>query len=188
MVIEITTLWLPILAAAVLVFVTSSIIHMFMKYHQNDYSRLPDEDRVMDALRAFNIPPGDYVFPYAGGMEVMKSEAFQQKVAKGPIAFITVLRPGQVFSMGPQLIQWFAFSLLVGIVSAYLAGRMLTSGAEYLQVFRITGTVAFACYSMALMQRSIWFSQNWASTLRSMLDGLVYAVLTAGVFGWLWPS
>ena len=188
MVIPITTLWWPILLAAVLVFVVSSIIHMFMTYHQNDYLKVPDEDRLMDALRPFNLPPGDYVFPHAAGMEAMKSEAYQQKVTKGPIAFVTVLRPGQVFSMGPQLIQWFAFSLLVGIVSAYMAGRMLAPGADYLQVFRVTGTMAFACYSMALMQRSIWFSQNWGSTLRSMFDGVVYAALTAGVFGWLWPA
>ena len=188
MVIPITTLWLPILVAAVFVFVVSSIIHMFLTYHQKDYNKLADEDRVMDALRPFNIPPGDYIFPFAAGMEAMKSEAYQQKVAKGPIAFVTVLRPGQVFNMGPQLTQWFAFSLLVGIVSAYIAGRMLAPGADYLQVFRVTGTMAFACYSMALMQRSIWFSQNWASTLRSMFDGLVYALLTAGAFGLLWPT
>jgi lipoprotein signal peptidase len=186
--ITITALWLPILVAAVLVFVMSSIIHMFLNYHRNDFARLPDEDRVMDALRPFDIPPGDYVFPFAGGMEAMKSEAYQQKVAKGPVAFVTVLRPGAVFSMGSQLTQWFAYCLLVGIVSAYLAGRMLPLGAAYLQVFRVTGTVAFACYSMALMQRSIWWSQNWSATLRSMFDGLMYAVLTAGAFGWLWPN
>ncbi len=187
-VIPITTLWLPILVAAVLVFVMSSIIHMFLNYHQGDFRKVPDEDGLMGALRPFNLEPGDYVFPHAAGMEAMKSEAYQQKVAKGPIAFVTVLRPGQVFSMGPQLTQWFAFSLLVGIVSAYLAGRMLAPGADYLQVFRITGTVAFACYSMALMQRSIWWGQNWSATLKGMFDGLIYAVLTAGAFGWLWPS
>ena len=161
MVIPITTLWLPILVAAVLVFVMSSIIHMFMNYHRNDFAKLSEEDRVMEALRPFNIPPGDYVFPFAGGMEAMKSEAYQQKVAKGPVAFVTVLQPGAVFNMGSQLTQWF---------------------------FRVTGTAAFACYSMALMQRSIWWSQNWPATLKSMFDGLLYALLTAGAFGWLWPD
>jgi hypothetical protein len=188
MVIPITTLWLPILVAAVLVFVMSSIIHMLMSYHRNDFAKLPEEDRVMDALRPFNIPPGDYVFPFAGGMEAMKSEAYQQKVAKGPVAFVTVLRPGAVFNMGSQLTQWFAYSLMVGIFAAYLAGRLLSPGADYIAVFRVTGTVAFACYSMALMQRSIWWSQNWTATLKSMFDGLLYALLTAGAFGWLWPA
>ncbi len=55
-------------------------------------------------------------------------------------------------------------------------------------MFRVTGTVAFACYAMAHMQRSIWFYQKWSTTLKNMFDGLVYAVLTAGAFGWLWPA
>jgi hypothetical protein len=41
---------------------------------------------------------------------------------------------------------------------------------------------------MALMQRSIWFAQRWSVTLKSMFDGLVYALVTAGTFGWLWPA
>jgi hypothetical protein len=188
MVIPITSLWLPILIAAVLVFVVSSIIHMFLTYHRNDYGALPDEDRAQDALGALNIPPGDYMLPYGGTPENMRSEAFSKKVAKGPVVVMTVMKPGAVFNMGPQLTQWFAYSLLVGIIAAYLAGRVVPAGAEYLQVFRVTGTVAFASYSMALMQRAIWFSQSWSSTLKSMFDGLVYAVLTAGAFGWLWPA
>lgn len=185
--IPITALWLPILLSAVLVFVMSSVIHMLFSYHNNDFGRVPDEDATMDALRALNIPPGDYVLPHAGGMEAMKSEAFQEKVAKGPVAFFTVLPPGAMSNMASQLGQWFAYSLLVAIVAAYLAGRMLEPDEAYLAVFRVTGTVAFACYSMALMQRSIWYHQSWAATLRSMFDGLVYAALTAGMFGWLWP-
>jgi hypothetical protein len=141
----------------------------------------------MDALRPFDIPPGDYVLPFAGGMETMRSEAFQQKVEKGPVAFFTVLSPGAMFNMGPQLLQWFAYTLLIGVVVAYVAGRTLAGGVEYLDVFRLTGTVAFACYAMGLMQRSIWYSQRWSTTLKSMFDGLIYALLTAGAFGWLWP-
>ena len=55
--IPILSLWLPILVAAVLVFVASSIIHMALGYHANDYSKLPDEEGVMNALRPFAIPP-----------------------------------------------------------------------------------------------------------------------------------
>ena len=188
MIIPITTLWLPILVAAILVFVVSSIIHMFLPYHRNDFKRVPEEDRVMDALRPFSLPPGDYVMPFAGGMEAMRSDVYREKVDRGPVAFFTVLRPGAVFSMGPMLVQWFLYSVMVGIVCAYLAGRLLPAGEGYLQVFRVTGTVAFACYSMALMQRSIWYSQSWSATLKSMFDGLVYASMTAGAFGWLWPA
>ena len=186
--ISIPSLWLPILLSAVLVFVGSSVIHMFLTYHKNDFSKVPNEDEAMDALRPLNIPPGDYVLPYAGSMEVMKSEAYKAKVEKGPVAFFSVQAPGALFNMGPQLAQWFVYCLVVGVVAAYVGGRTLGAGADYLAVFRLTGTVAFACYAMALPQRSIWYKQNWPATLRSMFDGLVYSMLTAGAFGWLWPS
>lgn len=186
-VIPITSLWLPILVAGVIVFVVSSIIHMFLPYHRSDFGGVPNEDGVMEALRQFDIPPGDYVLPHGGGPEALKDPAFLEKVERGPNAIVTVVPPSAMTSMGSQLGQWFAYTLLAGVVSAYLAGRMLDPGASYLDVFRVTGTVAFASYSMALMQRSIWYRQRWSTTLKSMFDGLVYAALTGGVFGWLWP-
>lgn len=186
--VSILSLWLPILLGAVLVFVSSSIIHMFLSFHKNDFRKVPDEDGAMDALRTINIEPGDYVLPYAGSMEIMNSDDFKAKVEKGPVLFFTVLKPGAMFDMGPQLVQWFVYSLIVGMVAAYVGGRTLGPGAEYLDVFRLTGTVAFACFAMALPQRSIWYRQNWPATLRSMFDGLVYALLVAGAFGWLWPA
>jgi len=186
-IIPITTLWLPILVAGILVFVTSSLIHMFLPYHRSDFSQVPKEDEVMDALRRFDIPPGDYLMPRAPGPAEMSSPEYLAKVEKGPVATMTVMPANAMTNMGSQLGQWFAYTLLVGIVVAYVGGRTLGPGAEYLAVHRLTGTVAFASYSMALMQRSIWYNQRWSSTLKSMFDGLVYAALTGGVFGWLWP-
>jgi len=31
------------------------------------------------------------------------------------------------------------------------------------------------------------YKRNWGTTLKSVFDGLVYALFTAGAFGWLWP-
>jgi hypothetical protein len=186
--IPITSLWLPILVASVLVFVASFLINAVLRFHKNDFRKLPNEDGVMDALGRFGIAPGDYMMPHVTGPEALKSEEVRKKLERGPVAHFTVMPPHAMSSMGSQLVQWFAYLLLVGIVVAYLAGRMITPGSEYLDVFRLTGTVAFACYSMALMQRSIWYFANWSATLRSMFDGLVYAALTAGAFGWLWPA
>jgi hypothetical protein len=186
--VPILSLWLPIVLGAVLVFVSSSVIHMFLNYHKHDFDPVPDEDAVMDALRPFNIPPGDYALPYGGGAEALRSDAFREKVEEGPVLFFTALDPRGVFDMRASLAQWFLYSLLVGVFAAYIGGRTLTAGADYLVVFRITGAVAFTCYSIAHMQRSIWFKQRWGTTLRNMFDGLVYALLTAGAFGWLWPA
>ena len=186
--VSLTSLWMPILLSAALVFVVSSIIHMFLTYHQNDFTQVPDEDKVMDALRPFAIPAGDYVIPYAGGAENMRSEAFREKVEKGPVLFMTMMEPGGLFDMRASLTLWFLYSVVVGALAAYLAGWLLAPGAPYMDVFRLTGTVAFVAYAMALPQRSIWYKQKWSSTMKSMFDGLLYALVTAGIFGWLWPA
>ena len=57
------TLWLPILLSAVFVFVASSLVHMVLQLHKNDYRKLPAEDELLDALRRTNTPPGQYMFP-----------------------------------------------------------------------------------------------------------------------------
>ena len=71
--VPLASLWLPVVVAAVLVFVVSSIIHMMLPYHRTDFARLPAEDDVMRSLRASKIPPGDYFIPCPGGPDTMRS-------------------------------------------------------------------------------------------------------------------
>lgn len=184
--VPVMSLAIPILLSAVIVFVASSIIHMFLPIHRNDLRKLPKEDEVMDALRRFNIPPGDYVVPCAGSPEAMKKPEFIEKRTKGPVALMTVMPAGPP-AMGASLVQWFVYCLIVSWLAAYVAGRAAGTGADYLTVFRFAGTAAFMCYSMALLQNSIWWKRNWGMTIKTMIDGLVYGLLTGGTFGWLWP-
>ncbi|MCL4708803.1 hypothetical protein KJ068_26885 [bacterium] len=179
-------LWLPILLSAVFVFLVSSVIHMALPWHKGDYSKVPNEDKVMDALRPFAIPPGDYMMPRASSMKDMGSPEFTEKMKKGPVMIFTVVPNGPA-TMGTSLTLWFLYSVLVGFFAAYLTGRTLAAGADYLEVFRYIGTTAFLGYSLALLQTSIWYRRAWSTTIKSMIDGLIYALVTAGVFGWLWP-
>lgn len=187
--VTITALVIPIVVSAVLVFAASSLIHMVLGYHRADYTKLANEDEVQEALRRFDIPPGDYMLPAPGSASAMKDAKFQEKYKKGPVVMMTVmpLSPSGVPAMGAQLAQWFVYCVVVGIVSAYVAGRAVQPGAPYLEAFRFAGCAAFLAYSMALPQYSIWYKRSWGTTLRSMFDGLVYAALTGGTFGWLWP-
>ena len=185
--VSIPSLWLPILGSAMLVFVASSIIHMLLPYHHHDFGKVPSEDDVMEALRRFSIPPGDYVIPCAGSPKEMSNPAFIAKATKGPVAFVTVMPNGPP-SMGASLVQWFVFCLTVGMLAAYVSGRALAPGANYVAVFRFAGTTAFIAYAMALWSDSIWYKRAWSTTAKNTLDGLVYALLTAGLFGWLWPA
>jgi hypothetical protein len=68
-----------------------------------------------------------------------------------------------------------------------VAGRALPVGAPYLRVFQLVGATAFIAYAAALWQMSIWYRRAWSTTIKATIDGLVYALLTAGTFGWLWP-
>jgi hypothetical protein len=179
-------LWLPILLSAVLVFVSSSIIHMVLPWHKSDYRAVPNEDKVMDALRPLAIPPGDYMIPRPASMEAMKSPEFIEKRNKGPVMVVTVM-PNGPMTMGSTMGLWFVYSLGVSVLAAYVAGRALPSGSPYLHVFRFAGVTAFTGYSVALFQMSIWYRRSWRTTIMSAFDGLIYGLLTAGAFGWLWP-
>ena len=181
-------LWLPILLSAVIVFVASSVIHMVLPFwHKTDYPKMPNEDRVRDALRPFAIPPGDYFVPRPESTEEMRSPAFDEKLKQGP-NFVMTMLPNGLFSMGKNLSQWFLYSVVVGLFAAYVAGRALPPGSEYLRVFRFVGVTAFVGYALALWQMSIWYRRSWTTTIKASVDGLVYALLTAGTFGWLWPT
>jgi hypothetical protein len=184
--VPLASLWLPILGAAVIVFVASSILHMVLPIHRSDFRKLPSEDATMDALRRFEIPPGDYLAPCAASPKDMANPAFVEKMTKGPVIMMTVMRPGKPSMAGP-LAQWFVYCAVVSVFAGYIAGRALGPGAHYLAVFRFAGCTAFVGYSLALWQNTIWFKRNWVVSLKSTIDGLIYGLLTAGMFGWLWP-
>jgi hypothetical protein len=185
-VIGLSELWLPILVSAIAVFLVSSLIHMLLPWHNDEYPKVPDEDGVLEALGPMNIPPGDYMVPRAAGQADMGGAEFTEKLKKGPVLLMTVLPNGPV-NMGRNLGLWFGYSLVVGLFAAYVAGEALPAGSEYLAVFRYTGTVAFAGYSLALWQMWVWYNRSLKTTIKSTIDGLAYALVTAGVFGWMWP-
>ena len=185
--IPLTALWLPILLSAVIVFVASSIMHMVLAYHKSDYRKMPDEDRVTDALRNAGVTPGRvYFFPHYSFKE-MKSTAVVERLKRGPVGFLTLLPSGPP-AMGKNLFQWFLYCIVIGIFTAYLASRTLAPGTAYLEVFRVVGTVAFLGFGAAHAQESIWAGRSWVVTFKHIFDSLIYALLTAGIFGWLWPS
>ena len=184
--VSLVDLWLPILLSAMLVFAASSVIHMLLhRWHAQDFKRFAAEDAVMDALLHFNLGPGDYAAPLPESMAHMSSAEFKAKQARGPSFALTILTNQ---SMGRNLVKWFLYSVAVALFAAYVASIALPVGAPYMTVFRVTGTVAFAGYALALWQNWIWYSRGTGYTVRATIDGLLYGLLTGGAFGWLWPS
>jgi hypothetical protein len=185
--VPVLSLWLPILVSAVLVFVTSAILHTVLTHHSSDFAPLPAEDEIMAALRAHNIAPGTYAMPHAASGDAMKAPAYVEKREKGPVGLVTILPSGSI-DMTREFVAWFIYCVVVSIFAAYISGRALDPGAPYGEAFRFAGATVFAAYALGTWQETIWFGQKWTTAGKNTLDGLVYALLTGGVFGWLWPG
>ncbi|HVN44158.1 MAG TPA: hypothetical protein VMT66_02825 [Steroidobacteraceae bacterium] len=184
--VTIASLWLPIVLSAAIVFIASSLIHMGPFWHRTDFPQMPREAEVLGALRPLAIPPGDYFIPRAKGMDEMRAPEFKEKMRQGPVAVLTVMPNGPI-SIQRSLLQWFVFLIVVSLFCAYIAGRTLPAGTLYPRVFQIVGATAFIGYALALCELSIWYRRSWRLTVKGALDGLIYAALTGGTFGWLWP-
>jgi len=182
--VSLMSLWLPMVLSAVVVFIASSLIWMVLKYHDTEWKKLPDEEGARAALRGAST--GQYGVPHAASAADRNSPEWQEKYREGPVAMLYVMPHGSL-AMGKQLSQWFVYCLLASFLVAYVTSVALTAGAEYLSVFRISGTVAVLTYAGAAPMRAIWFGNTWSSAIKDTLDGLIYGLLTAGVFGWLWP-
>jgi hypothetical protein len=180
-------LWMPILVSAVFVFFALMIVHMLPGWHKDDMAAVPGEDKVMETLRGLNVPPGDYRFPFGRTVKEMTTPEFEAKMKAGPVGNMSILPSGNM-NMGKLMGLWFVYSLVIAVIAAYVTGRTHEQGAPYLEVFRVSGAVTFSCYSMAHWQNWIWWGKGTRFTLSYTIDGLFYALVTAGTFGWLWPK
>jgi hypothetical protein len=180
------SLLLPVVLSAVFVFLASFLVHMVLRYHSSDYTQLPNEDAVRAAIRAGNPAPKQYIIPYCKDPKEMQSPEMLQKHIEGPVAVLNLRAPAKP-TMGPYLGQWFVFNLVVAFFVAYVAAHTIPPGTVYLEVFRVVGAVTFLAYAAGVFPAAIWMAKPWPVALKEALDGLIYGLVTAGTFGWLWP-
>ena len=180
-------LWFPILLSAVFVFVVSSILHMVIPIHKDDFAKLSGEEKLLDAMRAQNLQPGSYAFPRADSMKDMGTPEMIEKCNQGPVGFMTVTVNGPP-AMGKYLAMWFIYSIIIGLFVAYIAGLGLGHGTEFWPVFRMTAAAAILGYAASSVVDSIWKYQRWGITMKFVFDGVVYGLVTALAFAWLWPN
>lgn len=183
--VHLADLWLPILLSAVAVFVISSVIHMALPIHKGDYRKMPGEDVVLATLRAQGVGAGQYMFPCAGSMKEMSSPDMVAKFKQGPVG-VMVVRPG--VAMGRSLLQWFLYSILIGVLVAYVTGLALPHGAGFRPVFRLAGATAVLGYGFSSFSDSIWKGVAWSTTFKFLFDGVLYGLATGAVLAWLWPA
>jgi hypothetical protein len=179
-------LWLPIIVAAIALFIASALAWVLLPHHKGEWRRLSNENEFMETLGKGNPAPGLYAFPYAMDQKQAELPELKAKMAKGPIGYVTLRTPGAV-SMAPMMAQSFVFYLIVTLFIAYVAYHAIPARAPYLQVFRVTGTMALMSFAFASVPESIWFARPWKSFALQLVDSVVYALLVAGIFGSLWP-
>lgn len=177
---------LPLVVAAVLVFVASSLIHMVIKWHNSEYLRLGNEDEVRDAIRKASPAPGQYVIPYCAGMKDAGSPEMQRKFSEGPVGML-VLRPNGMPKIGVNLSQWFALNLLVAAIAAHIAATTLGAGADAHRVFHTTALITFIAYAGGSITDAVWKGYPWKAVVKDLLDALIFGAVSGAAFAWLWP-
>lgn len=43
-------------------------------------------------------------------------------------------------------------------------------------------------YAAGNIPNAIWRGTSWGTALKFVFDGVVYGLVTAGTFAWLWPE
>ena len=180
-------LWLPIILGGLFSWIASAIIHTVIKYHNADYKKLSNEDQVAAAFRQSQPKPGLYHMPHCIDMKEMQNESMQEKLKSGPIAMISVFENG-LPKMGKLLIQQILFFIVACIMIAYIATLTLNSSSDFMSIFRILMIVGFLTFGYGIIPHSIWLGQPWANCIRYLFDALIYAVIIAATFAWLWPQ
>lgn len=183
---DLASLWLPIVLSAVFVFLASSLVHMVIPIHKGDYKKLPGESAIMAEMRKHSLATGTYMFPGMESMKDCKSPEYLEKYKQGPVGILTMM-PGGTPSMAKNLVQWFFYCVLISVFVGYVC-TLLLAGTAYGEVFRWAGTVALLGYSASGLVDSIWKGQKWSITMKFVFDGVLYALVTAVTFGWLWPK
>ena len=175
-------LWLSIVVSAALVWIASFLMHMVLPHHKGEWKGLPSEEGVLAALKG--VAPGQYMFPWCD-MKQMNDPAMQEKLNSSPNGTLTIWS-GRV-NMGRNLLLTLLTYLFIGALTAYVTWHALQGEEpDYMTVFRMAGSAALLGHGMGWITHMIWYQVKGFWT--HMFDSVVFALVTAGVFGWLWPQ
>jgi hypothetical protein len=177
-------LWLPILLSAMAVFILSAASHMVLPWRKGEWRRITDFETLQAALRG--LAPGSYSFPAAPEPREQMKPEWQERWARGPSGWITI-SPHRPIAMGKNMGLSFLVFVAVGVVAAYVSWHAVGRSAHYRAVFRIVGTVATMSLGLGSIFQSIWYDRPWRAYLSDVLDAVLFGLVMAGLFGWLWP-
>lgn len=179
-------LWLPILAATAICFVASAVVWMAGPHHKKEWPPAPGQDALIKVLRDTGVQAGSYMFPHADRANKVEFEAAMKRWAEGPAGVLFIFPRGPM-GMGKMLGQQLVYFLIVNVMLAYVGHHARLDGQPYLRVFQVIGAVGFMAHWLGSMPESIWFGRPWKNLWLQGVDGLLYALLSAGTFAAMWP-
>ena len=176
------TLIVPIVVSAVALFFASFLSWMVLQLHKQDWVKLAQEDKFMEAVRGCDISPGSYMFPGCNSMEEMKSEEYARKEKAGPHGVMTVFGP---ISMGRNLGLTFIYFLVASFCLAYLTTLAIPPGADFMRVFRFVATAGFMTFFAAIVPHAIWFK---CRIVGHLIESVAFAAIIGAIFAAMWPA
>lgn len=179
---SVSALWLPILLSGISLFFLSFVSWMVLHLHKDDWKKAPHEDDLLAALKAANVPVGNYMVPGINHPSEMNSPEFQKKMADGPRATMSVLPPT---NMGANLDLTIVFFLVQCLVVGYLASIAFKPGESFPNVFRFVFTATVLANVTATIGNSIWFRNRFVG---HAIESIAYAAATGAIFAALWPK
>lgn len=185
--VPLTTLWLPILVSAVIVFIAGNVLWMALPFwHRKDYSRAGNDQAFIDAAKP--LKSGMYIFPFIADYKTMTPER-RAELAAQPAGYMLIRNPNS-FNFGATLAGYFIYTLLVSAIVAYLAGMVMGPGQPYMRVFRFVATAGMLAWAFGAghISDSLWYGKPWSVTIKTIVDGIIFGLLMGGTFGWLWPK
>lgn len=188
-----THLWLPILVSGVGVWFASALAWMAIGHHTKDRDPIPQEQEFMDAVTRLNIRPGNYGFPDFCQHHKLPPEerkkAMKELYNRHPQGLLRVWAPT---NMGLNMFLTFLFYLVTSTVIAYLAWSALPhssgGGTLFWKVFQVVGTAGILAYCFASFPNDLWFQKKRRAMAMEWIDGIVFGLITAAIFAWLWPK
>lgn len=176
-------LWLPILLAGLATHIASTIAWTVMPHHKPEWNKLPVEDDLLDFLDQKQVAPEQYLFPYSEDGKEMSSPEFQEKM-KTCCRGMLILWPSPP-NMGKAIGLTLAFFMVAALLIGYLASIAFEPGEDRMVVFRLVFMAGLLCHAAGPFPGVFWFRKYFAM---EVVDGIVYALITAALFAWLWPS
>ncbi|HZW07400.1 MAG TPA: hypothetical protein VFF65_09765 [Phycisphaerales bacterium] len=185
-----TNLWLPIVVSGAVVWIASAVAWMAVGHHKKDRDPVPGgrEQELMDAITRMSIPPGNYGFPdFCQHDKLPRKERMAAMKALYDRRPMGLLRVWGEMNMGVNMLLTFVFYLVTSAVIGYLAWATLPQGAPFAKVFQVIATAGILAYCFASFPGDLWFQKKRRAMAMDWIDGIVFGLITAAVFAWLWP-